>query len=75
MLYPHTNYCSRCIDRKIADADEILQVLSNPHNHAEKRRLIVELLQKRSIMKEQCEFNMPHEEHEEHEEYEEKDEK
>lgn len=50
MMIPQTPYCHQCIDRQIAMAERILDVITDPHNHTEQRRRLRELLLERQRM-------------------------
>lgn len=54
MRYCVTNLCQECICRRIADTEEIVEVLSDPHNHADKRRQLIELLGERRRLREEA---------------------
>jgi hypothetical protein len=54
--YCNTSQCWDCIDRRIADTEEIATVLSDPHNHAEERRRLVELINERRRLKDEMEM-------------------
>jgi len=55
MRYLCTSFCRQCIDRQIANTEEIMGVISNPHNHAEERRYLLEQLSERQRLKEESE--------------------
>lgn len=54
MRYPITNHCQDCCDRMILNEKDILNVISDPTNHAAKRRQIIEKLMERIRLKEEA---------------------
>lgn len=57
MYYCNTSHCPTCICRAVADKLEIVEVVSNPQNHAMEKRELQELIQKRRLAKEEQEIH------------------
>lgn len=53
--YCQTDHCRDCICRRIANVDELIEVISDPVNNREKRRHLVELLNERRRLKDDFE--------------------
>ena len=58
MIYPHTPHCGQCVDRKVCDKLEIVEVVSDPPNHAMERRQLMELMAERSRLKADAEEHL-----------------
>ena len=53
MKYHRQPFCSDCLDRQIADADEIMAVLSDPKNHYAERMHLMDLCRERIRLREE----------------------
>lgn len=54
MRYCTTDFCWDCIDRQLASLEEEVAELSDPKNHAEIKRRLMELRDKRRRQKEEA---------------------